>query len=138
LVKLLVKLQAVPCQRNVTGGSILLAHPAHTHWRRGTGIGGVPLDDDQAPREAVLTQVIRNAGPNDASSNNDHVCCVCHVLHTSSVPLYATRTRHGRVIIHESPASSVCQHARCRPTPPNRVLRTAPWLYPPRQTGGGQ
>src|SRR5437773_5617231 len=46
LVKLLVKLQAVPCQRNVTGGSILLAHPAHTHWRRGPGIGGVSLDDD--------------------------------------------------------------------------------------------
>src|SRR5215472_2577685 len=99
LIKLLIKLQAVPCEGDVAGGSVLLAYPAHTHRRRGTRIGGVALDDDQAPRETILAQVIGNAGPNDAPPDNDDVCCMCHASHTSlhlicTVPLDTTRPRH--------------------------------------------
>src|SRR5215471_6759596 len=137
LIKLLIKLQAVPCEGDVAGGSVLLAHPAHAHRRRGTGIGGVALDDDQAPRETVLAQVIGNAGPNDAPPDNDDVCCVCHASHTSlsipyTVPLDTMRTGHEMLLYLSPPArgQAPSQNTRRQQMRYNMAQSTGPSARP--------
>src|SRR5262245_45999282 len=49
LVELLVELQAVACQCDIAGDTILLAHPTHTHGGGGAAIGAIALNDEEAP-----------------------------------------------------------------------------------------
>src|SRR5262245_32904209 len=78
LIEALVELQAIARQLNVTGDAIQLPNPPQAHGSGGAGIGGVALDDQNTACEAILTQVVGDACPDNAAPDQYHICCLRH------------------------------------------------------------
>jgi hypothetical protein len=59
---------------NVAGHPIPLSNAAQAQRGGGAGIGGVALNDQEATREAILTQMIGDARADDAPSDQHDIC----------------------------------------------------------------
>src|SRR5215510_16530779 len=77
-VELFVKGQTVSSHGNVTGHTVLLAHPTHTQRRGGARIGGVALDDQDTPCHTILAEIVGNTRAHNPPSDNHHLSGLSH------------------------------------------------------------